>query len=208
MNLLLVLFSRCSLIAATLLILISTHTHVSSFYTASSSFSSVKSSPSNENWKKRPCSQLSIGQYKCDKPVIDEQTQSARNCSSDNTVSVACYPARNVTCDGKQFDSKQIGFYKSVRCRYVTKYHYQTAVLLSVFLGVFGADRFYLGYYAYGVIKLCTFGVMFIGYLFDMILIITQYLGPSDGSDYIVDYAQLLYPSMLYNNNTFNLTFN
>ena len=163
---------------------------------------------SNANWKQRACSQLLMGQFKCDKPQIDEQTQAEKNCTKENLVQVACYPAKNVICDGKVFDSNTIGFYKNVKCRYVTKYHYQTAVLLSVFLGFLGADRFYLGYFAYGAIKLCTFGVMFIGYLVDMILIITQTLGPSDGSNYIVDYAQLLYPSMLYNNNTFNLTFN
>ena len=187
---LLVLFSRCLII------------------TILNILNASNSQNLNDNWQNKPCSQLLMGQYKCDKPVIDDQTQSAQNCSSDNTVRVACYPAKNITCEGKQFNSKQVGFYKSVHCRYVTTYHYQTAVLLSVFLGIFGADRFYLGYYSYGVIKLCTFGVMFIGYLVDMILIITQYLGPSDGSDYIVDYAQLLYPSLLYNNNTFNLTFN
>jgi len=163
---------------------------------------------SNEEWKKRPCNELLIGQYKCDKPEIDELTQAEKNCTKDNLVQVACYPANNVICDGLIFNSTRIGFYKQVTCRYVTKYNYQTTVLLSVFLGMFGADRFYLGYYAYGAIKLCTFGVLFIGYLVDMILIITQTLGPHDGSNYIVDYAQLLYPSLLYNNDTFNLTFN
>ena len=33
-----------------------------------------------------------------------------------------------------------------------------TAFLLSFFLGVFGADRFYLGFYLMGVIKLLTIG--------------------------------------------------
>ena len=163
---------------------------------------------SNENWNQRPCDDLLLGQYKCDNPEIDEQSQAEKNCTKQRTVQVACYPAKNIICNGIVFNSTQIGFYKHVPCRYVTKYHYQTTVLLSVFLGMFGADRFYLGYYAYGAIKLCTFGVMFIGYLFDMILIITQSLGPSDGSSYIVDYAQLLYPSLIYNNDTFNLTFN
>jgi TM2 domain-containing membrane protein YozV len=161
-----------------------------------------------QDWKQKPCSQLSMGQYKCDSALIDPKTQSEVNCTRSRLVQVACYPAVNVYCSGKQFDSFEVGFYKQVKCRYVTKYHYQTAVLLSVFLGFFGADRFYLGYFAYGLVKLCTFGVMFVGYLIDMILIITQTLEPADGSSYIVDYAQLLYPSILYNNNTFNLTFN
>jgi TM2 domain-containing membrane protein YozV len=160
-------------------------------------------------WHSRSCSSLSIGQYKCDKPVINNLTQAAVNCTSQSIVHVPCYPAENIICENKIFDGKSIGFYKQTYCRYVTDYNYQTAVLLSIFLGMFGVDRFYLGYIAFGVIKLCTFGVLFIGYLIDMILIITQTLKPSDNSEYIVDYyGQVLYPSPLYNNNTFNFTFN
>lgn len=160
------------------------------------------------SWHLRPCSGLLMGQFVCDKPKIDDYTQAAINCSSNSSVKVACYPNKKIKCEGKTFDGKTIGFYKDTLCRFVTKYHYQTAVLFSIFLGFLGVDRFYLGYVAFGVIKLCTFGLMFIGYLIDMILIITQTLGPSDGSAYIVDYGQLLYPSMVYNNYTFNLTFN
>ena len=36
-------------------------------------------------------------------------------------------------------------FTKEEPCRYVTGYDYRTALVLSVFLGMFGADRFYLG---------------------------------------------------------------
>ena len=77
--------------------------------------------------------------------MIDDATQTAVNCSSKNLVPVPCYPALNVVCEGKVFDGKKVGFYKNVFCRYVTKYNYQTTVLLSLFLGIFGVDRFYLG---------------------------------------------------------------
>lgn len=64
-----------------------------------------------------------------------------------------------------------------------------------------------VGYIAIGVLKTCTFGFMLIGYVWDLVLIITQNLKPNDGSDYIVDYyGQVLYPTPLYNNNTYNLT--
>lgn len=64
------------------------------------------------------------------------------------------------------------------------------------------------GYVAIGVLKACTFGFMLIGYLVDLILIITQRLKPSDGSDYIVDYyGQIFYPTFAYNNQTYNMTF-
>ena len=158
--------------------------------------------------EERQCSSLLMGQFKCTEPLIDDSTQSAINCSSKGIVKVPCYPATDVVCENRKFDGKTIGFYREVECRYVTRYHYQTAVLLSVFLGIFGADRIYLGYMAVGVVKACTFGFMLVGYLVDIILIVTQSLGPSEGSKYIVDYyGQILYPSKPYNNNTFNLTF-
>ena len=162
-----------------------------------------------QQWQTRPCASLHVGQYKCDKPVIDDAKQTAVNCTSDDTVAVACYPASNVICDGRRFDGRTVGFHKRVFCRYVSTYHYQTATLLSIFFGIVGADRFYLGYNAIGCVKLCTFGLMFIGYLFDMCMIITQTLRPADNSHYIVDYyGQVLFPSIAYNNYTFNFTLN
>jgi TM2 domain-containing membrane protein YozV len=160
-------------------------------------------------WKARPCSSLSIGQYVCDKPEIDEETQTERNCSREGRVRVGCYPAVGVVCEDEKFDGQKVGFHMDVECRYVTRYHYKTAVLLSIFLGMFGADRFYLGYMSMGLLKFSTFGFMFIGYLIDMILVITQTLEPIDGSKYIVDYyGQVLRPSSPYNNFTFNVSLN
>ena len=48
-----------------------------------------------------------------------------------------------------------------------------TAALLSLFLGVLGIDRFYLGYIGTGILKLVTFGGLGIWYLIDLILIYT-----------------------------------
>jgi TM2 domain-containing membrane protein YozV len=67
-------------------------------------------------------------------------------------------------------------------------YHFDTALLLSVFFGMFGIDRFYLGYPAIGLAKLCTLGFMFFGQLVDVILIATQVVGPVDGSSYVIPY--------------------
>ncbi len=162
---------------------------------------------SETSWQKRPCSTLLLGQFKCVTPVIDELKQTAQNCQPNSQVKVACYPVLNITCESKRFDGLTIGFYRYETCRYVTSYHYQTAVLLSVFLGIFGADRFYLGYIGVGVLKFCTCGFMLIGYLVDMLLIITQTLKPVDNSNYIVDYyGQVLHASNVYSNETFNFT--
>ena len=59
-----------------------------------------------------------------------------------------------------------------------------TALLLAVFVGGLGVDRFYLGYTGLGVLKLVTFGGLGIWWLIDLILIATRSLGPADGSGY------------------------
>jgi TM2 domain-containing membrane protein YozV len=78
--------------------------------------------------------------------------------------------------------------------------HFDVALILSIFLGVFGADRFYLGYYGkntinssfnqlnycsiagMGCLKAFTLGFFFIWHLIDIILIASQIVTPADGS--------------------------
>lgn len=45
-----------------------------------------------------------------------------------------------------------------------------------------GADRFYLGYPALGLLKFSTLGFFFLGQLLDIILLAGGALGPADGS--------------------------
>lgn len=80
------------------------------------------------------------------------------------------------------------GIKYSFYSRYTNGYSYETALLLSVFLGMFGIDRIYLGYYAVGLAKFCTLGFLFLGQLIDIILIATQTIGPADGSHYVISY--------------------
>ncbi len=59
---------------------------------------------------------------------------------------------------------------------------YLTALLLSIFLGGLGIDRFYLGYIGLGIVKLVTFGGCGIWSIIDIILIATRKLGAADGT--------------------------
>ena len=60
-----------------------------------------------------------------------------------------------------------------------------TALLLSFFLGVFGADRFYLGHIGLGVAKLFTLGGLGIWSLIDFILIATKNIKDAEGNQLI-----------------------
>lgn len=57
---------------------------------------------------------------------------------------------------------------------------WSTALLLSITLGGFGVDRFYLGNWQEGVGKLFSFGGLGVWTLLDVILIATGYLKPGD----------------------------
>ena len=58
------------------------------------------------------------------------------------------------------------------------------ALILSIFLGELGIDRFYLSYIGTGILKLITCGGFGIWWLIDLIMIATGKLKPKDGSEY------------------------
>lgn len=146
------------------------------------------------------CSDLLMGQFKCDEPDIDTDTQQAVGCDRNGTVKIQCKPAPKIVCypDEKltlsysghpcEFDGEKIGFYLEKSCKWTNGYNFETALLLSIFLGMFGIDRFYLGYPAIGLLKFSTLGFFFLGQLIDVLLIATQTVKPSDGSEYVIDY--------------------
>ena len=58
------------------------------------------------------------------------------------------------------------------------------SLILSIFFGELGIDRFYLGYIGTGILKLITCGGFGIWWLIDLIMIATGKLKPKDGSEY------------------------
>ncbi len=63
------------------------------------------------------------------------------------------------------------------------KKQFMTALLLSLFLGGLGIDRFYLGYTVLGIVKLLTGGGCGIWWLIDLILIATKHLKDANGNE-------------------------
>lgn len=52
--------------------------------------------------------------------------------------------------------------------------NWMVALLLSIFLGAWGIDRFYLGSVGMGLLKLFTFGLFGILYIIDIVMIATK----------------------------------
>lgn len=90
-----------------------------------------------------------------------------------------CSVKDNIICLGQR------KFNKNLPCNWTGGYRWSTALALSITLGGFGADRFYLGHWQEGIGKLFSFGGLGVWTLIDVILIALHYLGPADGSLYL-----------------------
>ncbi|CAG9762399.1 unnamed protein product [Ceutorhynchus assimilis] len=150
------------------------------------------------------CNNLRMGQYLCPDPsynLVDPKTQQIRGCTKENKAKLPCLVVEGLICQ----ETQNRTFTREVDCQWTNGYHFDTAMLLSIFLGMFGIDRFYLGYPAIGLAKFCTLGFMFLGQLVDVILISTQVVGPADGSAYIIPYYGARVEVILSDNFTYKL---
>lgn len=124
------------------------------------------------------CSSVFKWQYWCEEGDLTDWKWCQNHCSPRNSWDQVCEVYDGVECEGNRtFTRKQW-------CPNHNGVHYGMAVLLAYVSGMFGIDRFYLGYYSVGLIKLFTFGFFYVGYIFDCILITLQLVGPADGTRY------------------------
>ncbi|KAK4884185.1 hypothetical protein RN001_000456 [Aquatica leii] len=105
------------------------------------------------------------------------------NCNSAATPKA--YYRTNCTVNNDVLCLGHRTFFKNVRCNWTDGYRWSTALILSITLGGFGADRFYLGHWQEGIGKLFSFGGLGVWTIVDVVLISLHYLGPADGSLYI-----------------------
>mmetsp|Transcript_5453 Transcript_5453/g.16469 ORF Transcript_5453/g.16469 Transcript_5453/m.16469 type:complete len:210 (-) Transcript_5453:564-1193(-) len=116
------------------------------------------------------CYQLPEDEVSCDAST----SCNSYDARSDYVASCSALPSAG--CLGPR------EFRKKRRCAWTSGLQWSTAFLLSLTLGGFGADRFYLGHIAAGIAKLLTFGGLGVWTVIDVVLQAVGYLEPADGS--------------------------
>lgn len=128
-------------------------------------------SPFLREWTCRYCYQTEHWEHSC--------VQKGYCNSLNSFYRTNCTVNPDVVCMGHRT------FQKNAKCNWTQGYKWHTALILSITLGGFGVDRFYLGHWQEGIGKLFSFGGLGIWTLIDVILVSLHYLGPADGSLYI-----------------------
>ncbi|XP_065309261.2 TM2 domain-containing protein 3 [Dermacentor albipictus] len=122
----------------------------------------------------RYCYQTANSEHTC-----DHNSTCQVNSAPRQRYIATCNVRPDVLCLGRR------QFHKNLLCNYTRGYSWWTALVLSIVLGGFGADRFYLGMWQEGIGKLFSFGGLGVWTLVDVVLVAAGYLGPADGSLYI-----------------------
>ena len=97
----------------------------------------------------------------CAEYILDEQNKTLKS-GSQNGISIVNQQTTSIVNSASSNN-------KSIPIR-----NHKTAVILSIFLGWCGADRFYVGHTGLGILKLLTFGGYFIWWIIDIFLFISK----------------------------------
>ena len=119
----------------------------------------------------RFCYQTERWEYTCEHkgPCTSVEKSFKSNCTVN----------KDILCLGRRV------FPMRIACNWTQGYRWSTTLIISITLGGFGVDRFFLGHWQEGIGKLFSFGGLGVWTLIDVLLISLHYLGPADGSLYI-----------------------
>eukprot|EP00055_Hartaetosiga_balthica_P013500 m.69714 g.69714 ORF g.69714 m.69714 type:complete len:490 (-) comp8281_c0_seq4:284-1753(-) len=99
-------------------------------------------------------------------------------------ANVECYgPYPYETCS-RTDNMTSRAFVRRVPCVKYTRNYFVVALLLSIFLGFCGADRFYLGHTCVGLGKVFTLGGLGVWWIIDTILLISGVIRPKGGGEW------------------------
>lgn len=122
----------------------------------------------------RYCYQTPLDDLVCTPNMACRRTQNSNRYKANCTIA-----------DDTQLCLGHRAFYRNIECNWTSGYKKSAALIISIFLGGLGLDRFYLGHIKEGFGKLFSFGGLGIWTLIDAILIACGYLKPEDGSVYV-----------------------
>ena len=121
------------------------------------------------------CSEVYSWQMECQPSNYRDKEWAFMHCLPNNLWNQPCEVFDEIRCTGNRTFTVQRW------CPNVKGKSYTWAIIWSFFGGMFGIDRFYLGYLSIGFMKMFTFGFFFVGYIADIILISTQRVVPKNG---------------------------
>ncbi|CAF3697186.1 unnamed protein product [Rotaria sp. Silwood1] len=122
----------------------------------------------------RYCYQTPLDELACTSNIACRHYQNSNHYKSNCTIA-----------DDTQLCLGSRTFYRNIECNWTSGHKKLNTLLISIFFGGLGFDRFYLGHIKEALGKIFSFGGLGIWTLIDSVLIACGYLTPDDGSVYM-----------------------